>query len=93
MPDLTRIPMQCCEGLQYQQTSIGGYRQEFRLGLGWACDCKGFQYRHTCKHVAAAESEQCTWCEQTGKAQTAAQRAGHVCPECGGATFVVMTAG
>ena len=76
-----------CQQLDYHYESIGNYLQTFNPGIGWSCTCKGYRYRKTCKHVAQAEKEQCTWHKEYSDEKQVEEG---VCPVCGGPTIPVM---
>ena len=90
MPDLTiEYHWSCSNALDYR-TTINGHRVEYTSYNGkWHCDCKGFQFRHTCKHVTEAIEKKCGWSEfhseQTAKIvqKTDEYPHGLACPCCG----------
>jgi len=55
------------------------------------CDCKGFEYRGTCRHTNLVNNK-CGWSELGSPVpQTMEQKEAHECPVCGGKTITVMT--
>ena len=54
------------------------------------CDCPGYTYRGTCRHLAAALAKICNWSSAgAGPPQTEEQRLEQVCPRCGRETVLV----
>lgn len=86
MPDLTLVPMrQCSESLIGKSADYGRYKTAI-FGPHQFCNCKGFKYRRTCKHVKDLESKICTYHEQIDGPPNEDKS----CPKCGGKTVVVM---
>lgn len=54
------------------------------------CECESYQFRGRCRHQREALSLVCNWTELDGKPQTPEQVSGHICPECGGRTQIVV---
>lgn len=51
-----------------------------------SCDCPGFKFRDTCKHLRL-EVEECGWnALESSEPQTMLQKEDRVCPRCGGPT-------
>ncbi len=48
----------------------------------WNCDCKGFKYRGTCKHIKEAASKKCDWMEFL-EGPPIIVEGNTVCPKCG----------
>lgn len=72
------------------ETTVNGHQVTYGRVLGrsyqygWECDCKGFKYRKTCRHIKEAEGQRCGWnqnFEEYGPIEK--------CPDCGGPTEVV----
>jgi hypothetical protein len=73
MPDLDVVSFWCCESVIHDEievpSSSGGtytvhYEEsppEHEVGMWFRCECKSFQYRHTCKHIAQAKEQHCGW--------------------------------
>ena len=59
------------------------------------CECEGFNFRGTCKHLAIAAENVCGWNELLGPEEQAGdQRRNKICPRCGGETeWVTITDG
>jgi len=54
------------------------------------CECQSYEYRGKCRHQREALSMICSWSELDGKKQTPDERKGHLCPDCGGPTNMVV---
>lgn len=67
MPDFTYETYWLCETAQHWETVINGHRVAWeyqRSGpaqYDWTCDCRGFKYRHRCRHVEEAKPQRCGW--------------------------------
>ena len=96
MPDFTIEIMQQCQSLdphQHPGWTVGGYRRSISpVTYEIECTCKGYQFRHKCKHAAEVERNRCTWHQNYGAAQTDEQAESMTCPECGGPTMYVKVA-
>jgi hypothetical protein len=83
MPDLTIEYRQMCSDNDYAQGHVGGYSQVVTNDMQY-CSCKGFQFRHSCKHMRIFKDSLCTWHESYSElAQSEEQKKNHICPECG----------
>ena len=51
--------------------------------VAWQCECKGFRFRKTCKHIAEAEKKRCGW---NGFYDDGEVTKDGKCPQCGGET-------
>lgn len=91
MPDLTLEAHPVCEQLlPYRRAwSVGGYAQVLNRQYELECSCKGFQFRHTCKHVKTLDAERCTWHGAYDEALPEGQK---TCPRCGGELAYVQVA-
>lgn len=71
--------------------NIGGYKQEYspRDRYEWSCTCKGFQFRHTCKHITEAAKSMCSWNSMWDEET---QTVEGVCPRCGADTVIEKVA-
>jgi hypothetical protein len=56
------------------------------------CDCKGFKYRATCRHVIEAQAKRCNWGAGAFSGSPSTPNADGTCPECGGPTQSVRVA-
>jgi|TARA_R110000772_G_scaffold9060_4_gene29922 hypothetical protein len=59
---------------------------DYQYGL--TCNCKGYEFRKTCKHVIDAEEHHCGWSQQFGIPYNGDGK----CPECGAAVEGVRVA-
>jgi hypothetical protein len=96
MPDLTIEYHWMCVSNLHDATRVKGskgdeYLVEFNGRLQqWHCDCQGFKFRHTCKHVKEAEKNRCGWNAFTDDGDVVEVPVdddhpnGYACPECGG---------
>jgi len=86
----------CCD-LDYFQTRIEGSADYTYLVIcergEWHCDCKGFKFRRTCRHIKEAEKKRCVWSEDTDGGEPNNVPVsdffpnGKSCPKCGGEVF------
>lgn len=88
MPDFTIETFWCCETALAWRGVIDGHAVRWGqlppwadVGYGFACDCKGYQFRKTCRHVKAAESLRCGWQQFAHGGQPIDGK----CPRCAGA--------
>jgi hypothetical protein len=99
MPDLTTETRRICKGNTFWQKRVAGSQGDTYTVLwgptpggpyqyGWHCDCKGFQFRQSCKHVAAAELERCTAGEDAFAGGPGLDS--ETCPKCGGETTIIQ---
>lgn len=63
-----------CEQMLYFRTTVDGsfdnvYTVECYDGK-WHCDCKAFQFRGKCKHIAMADKKRCHWYEEDSEMKT-----------------------
>lgn len=87
MSDFTTESFWCCTTVRHWQANIDGHRVAWEslppsadVGYGFVCDCKGYQFRRTCRHIKAAESMRCGWQEFVEGGEPVDGR----CPKCGG---------
>ena len=86
MPDFTTESFWCCETARHWQGEVEGHLvywgplpSSASVGYGMICDCKGFKFRKTCRHVLAAEKLRCGWQEFVEGGEPVNGR----CPKCG----------
>lgn len=58
----------------------------------YVCDCKGFQFRHTCKHIDEAKKKHCQWGHEAASGSPSPVPADRKCPDCGGELVGVKVA-
>jgi hypothetical protein len=94
------VPVQVCrttEGwspVQIESHSAPGFHytvlvNPFVTKKEFVCDCKGFEYRGTCRHQTEALSKVCWWPivpRNPQFEQTDQQKRDKVCPNCSGPT-------
>jgi len=103
MPDLTTHTAYTCSTNEDWETTVMGskgdvhvvrferlYGREMQRQMcqhGYVCDCKGFQFRGTCKHIKQVEESgaRCGWnAELDPSAEADRDASGNpICPECG----------
>jgi hypothetical protein len=92
MPDLTVIHYRGCQDLDYFQMTVDGSKgNKYVVSCNrgrWSCDCKGFKFRKTCKHVEEAQKNKCGWSQEWNDEEAVVKGGDYVCPKCGGETFV-----
>jgi hypothetical protein len=88
MPDFTIETHWCCQTAREWSGTVDGHSVHWgqlppsaAVGYGFVCDCKGYQFRKTCRHVKAAESLRCGWQAFAHGGQPIDGK----CPRCGGA--------
>lgn len=75
-----------CSSRKHLEMTINGhkvvwsYQPHGRVQYDWTCDCKGFQFRKTCKHVVEAQKNRCSWNEALDFVEKPSNGR---CPECG----------
>lgn len=95
MPDLNIESARWCLSNEYAETiRFGSHNAAYTLTysrsnpgpyqMNWACDCKGFKFRKTCKHVESAEQERCGYGWEAAAGSPIEM--GEKCPKCGGPT-------
>ena len=60
--------------------------------MNWDCQCKGFKYRKTCKHVVAAAEEKCEHGWEAAAGSPSHDWVDGRCPECGSKAIGVRVA-
>lgn len=112
MPDLTLETAWVCASNFYWLTHVTGSKGDvytvwwgrlpedraFKVGAqhGWQCDCKGYRFRGTCRHIreVKASEARCGW---NAEMEPSAEPGGSVdndpvCPECGGPVRAIRVA-
>lgn len=91
MADLSIQYMYQCES-NSRMTVLGSKGQKVHLRRfrgSWECECKGYEYRGTCRHVKEAEQSACFWHQQVEGGEPVLENGEKRCPECGGPVEVV----
>lgn len=79
---------QACVSTERFTVQIGKYTVTRNPDFGWKdirCECKGFQFRGNCKHVAQAMSQNCGWDSHYDDGEAKDGK----CPNCGSDTITV----
>jgi hypothetical protein len=96
MPDFTKQIYFHCRSVESCIVEVqGSTGKTYKVHRGrtrtaqndWICECKGFKFRGTCKHVKQARShpDYCGWQEFIDGGEPVKQpEGGFGCPECGG---------
>jgi len=93
MPDFTIETYWICRTARGGSWQVNGHTVTYGHNLNprygapeydYACDqeCKGFKYRHDCRHVQKAKTLHCNWQQFIDGGEPAA---GQRCPRCGDA--------
>lgn len=74
MPDLTNESAPVCSSNIYWETSIKSATSDkhysvcytvlppnAKMQYGYICECLGYQFRGTCKHIKQADKDRCGW--------------------------------
>jgi len=103
MPDFTLELTWTCATNYFWQTDVKGSKgdvyvvhwgrlpearaMEAGVSHGWQCECKGYKFRGTCKHIAEVEAEgrRCAWNAELAIVERPLNASKYPeCPECGG---------
>lgn len=95
MPDLTSVERQRCANKSAEDTVTGSKGETYNVIVSPTathCDCKGFEFRGSCKHVKALEEKLCGWDGSDDEPQNPQQEMMMQCPRCGGDTEMYQEA-
>lgn len=112
MPDFTLETTWTCASNFYWSTNVTGSKgdvytvwwgrlpeariMETGAQHGWQCECKGYKFRGTCKHIreVKADNDRCGWNATLEPSAECAYDSLEepVCPECGGAVRAMRVA-
>lgn len=91
MPDFTTHMVPICSTNVYWGKEVTGSKgdkylvrfeklpQSADVQYGYTCTCKGYEFRHTCKHIESAKRERCGW---NGELEPTAKAPNNTCPKC-----------
>lgn len=89
MTDFNIVIRQQCKDLSKMHVQVGDYTVTRSHGYEFDhCSCKGYKFRHDCKHLDIALDSLCSWHQEFG---IPIEKDG-VCPECNGETEYVRFA-
>lgn len=110
MPDFTIETAWTCASNFYWMTHVTGSKgdvytvwwgllpesRQLATGAqhGWQCECQGFKFRGTCKHIDSVKDQRCGWNGHLEPTYECDHDANGVpcCPECGGSVRPVRVA-
>jgi len=55
------------------------HKNRHRVQHDYSCDCKGYKFRGTCKHIEDAKTKHCSWMQQIDGGEPKDGK----CPKCG----------
>lgn len=96
MADLNIETARWCQSNEIDSTVINGYTLTYGkhnpgpYSANWDCNCKGYQFRKTCKHIAEAEEKRCGFGWEAAAGSPIDM--GKTCPSCGGPTCAMRYA-
>ncbi len=97
MPDFTEMVYFHCQSVEDYETEVkGSTGKTYKVRVGYAgiasqtryeftCECQGFKFRHTCKHIKKAQNDPayCGWFEQIHGGEIVRDDVGVArCPKC-----------
>lgn len=97
MPNLTiEVAWTCMSNFFFETVVVGSNEARYLVSwgplfaadrdseYGWSCECKGFKYRGTCRHIDDAKTKRCGWNGTLEPTLEASKRDGEpCCPKCG----------
>lgn len=104
MPDLTtEIAYICCTNVHWSKTVVGSKGGQYTVTFGfqptgpvqydWSCTCKGYKFRHGCRHIEDSKGERCGWNNELDPGLQPDFVNGEArCPKCGGPITLVQVA-
>ena len=96
-PDFTILHARVCASVMEWRGTVGTHEVKWGkapaswpYAMRYTCDCKGFQYRSTCRHVHEAAALRCNWGADALSGSPSTPNPDGTCPDCGGPTVPIQ---